>query len=292
MSANLLPVLSSEAGLYRYLEEIKKFPLLTKEEEETLSKAWFEEQDINAAHMLVTSHLRLVVKIAMQFKGYGLPMIDLISEGNIGLMTAVKKFNPTLGNRLSTYAMWWIKAMIQDFILKSWSIVKLGTSALHKKLFFNLRKMKSKIYQSNAGQVPFNESAIIAKELDVSKADVEEMSYRFDHLEESLNDHAYGEEGTEVIDLIADQSDNQETQIIENDEYSFRKKLLDYGLKALNDRERDILYARKLQEPPTKLDELSKLYGVSSERIRQIEEKAFQKLVISANNKLLACENN
>ncbi|MCE2993321.1 MAG: RNA polymerase factor sigma-32 [Alphaproteobacteria bacterium] len=292
MSTNLLPVLSSEAGLYRYLEEIKKFPVLTKEEEEILSKAWFEKEDINAAHVLVTSHLRLVVKIAMQFKGYGLPVIDLISEGNIGLMTAVKKFNPTMGNRLSTYAMWWIKAMIQDFVLKSWSIVKLGTSALHKKLFFNLRKIKSKIYQANSGQIPFNESEIIAKELDVSKEDVDEMSYRFDHLEESLNDHAYGEEGAEVIDLIADNTDNQETQIMQSDEYSFRKKLLDIGLKSLNERERDIISARKLQDPPVKLDELSKIYGVSSERIRQIEERAFQKLVASANNKLLTCEKN
>jgi len=292
MSTNLLPVLSSEAGLYRYLEEIKEFPVLTKEEEEILSKAWFEKEDINAAHVLVTSHLRLVVKIAMQFKGYGLPVIDLISEGNIGLMTAVKKFNPTMGNRLSTYAMWWIKAMIQDFVLKSWSIVKLGTSALHKKLFFNLRKIKSKIYQANSGQIPFNESEIIAKELDVSKEDVDEMSYRFDHLEESLNDHAYGEEGAEVIDLIADNTDNQETQIMQSDEYSFRKKLLDIGLKSLNERERDIISARKLQDPPVKLDELSKIYGVSSERIRQIEERAFQKLVASANNKLLTCEKN
>lgn len=279
MSNHLLPALSIDSGLHKYLEEIKKFPMLTQEEEIELSRAWVETADLKAAHKLVTSHLRLVVKIAMQFKGYGLPMVDIISEGNIGLMTAVKKFNPALGNRLSTYAMLWIKAMIQDFVLKSWSIVKVGTSALHKKLFFNLRKIKNKICQDYGGQIPHNEHELIAQELNASKEDVAEMSYRFDHLEESLNVAAYDGDDTEVIDLVAEMADNQEIKLIANDEYKFQKDILDKGLKTLNERERDILFARKLQEPAIKLEELSRKYGVSSERIRQIEDKAFKKLI-------------
>ena len=278
MTNSSLPVVSSEAGLSKYMDDIRKFPMLSEQEESDLANKWYFEQDINAAHILVTSHLRLVAKIAMQYKGYGLPMIDLISEGNIGLMTAVKKFDPTMGNRLATYAMWWIKAHIQDYILKSWSMVKMGTSANHKKLFFNLRKIKSKILQTNAGVAPHNEIALIAKELDVPESDVSEMNDRFTHYETSLNDSAYDDDAGEVIDLVAEPSDNQEIKLIESDEYNKRKEKFESAMLLLSERERDIIKVRRMSDTPKTLDELSSIYGVSSERIRQIEEKAMQKL--------------
>jgi RNA polymerase sigma-32 factor len=273
MTNSSLPVVSSEAGLSKYMDDIRKFPMLSEQEESDLANKWYFEQDINAAHILVTSHLRLVAKIAMQYKGYGLPMIDLISEGNIGLMTAVKKFDPTMGNRLATYAMWWIKAHIQDYILKSWSMVKMGTSANHKKLFFNLRKIKSKILQTNAGVAPHNEIALIAKELDVPESDVSEMNDRFTHYETSLNDSAYDDDAGEVIDLVAEPSDNQEIKLIESDEYNKRKEKFESAMLLLSERERDIIKVRRMSDTPKTLDELSSIYGVSSERIRQIEEK-------------------
>ena len=278
MTNSSLPVVSSEAGLSKYMDDIRKFPMLSEQEESDLANKWYFEQDINAAHILVTSHLRLVAKIAMQFKGYGLPIVDLISEGNIGLMTAVKKFDPTMGNRLATYAMWWIKAHIQDYILKSWSMVKMGTSANHKKLFFNLRKVKSKILQTNSGVAPHNEIALIAKELNVPESDVSEMNDRFTHYETSLNDSAYDDEAGEVIDLVAEPGDNQEIKLIESDEYNKRKEKFESAMLLLSERERDIIKARRMSDTPKTLDELSSIYSVSSERIRQIEEKAMQKL--------------
>lgn len=278
MGNTSLPVISNEAGLHRYLEEIKKFPMLSDQEELDLANRWYFEQDMQAAHILVTSHLRLVAKIAMQFKGYGLPVVDLISEGNIGLMTAVKKFDPTMGNRLATYAMWWIKANIQDYILKSWSMVKMGTSANHKKLFFNLRKIKSKIIQSNSGVAPHNEIQLIANELSVPESEVSEMNERFTHYESSLNDNTYDDEGGEVIDLVAEPSDDQETILIEKDEHDKRRNKLQSAMLLLTDRERDIVKARRMLDKPMRLEDLSALHGVSSERIRQIEEKAMKKL--------------
>lgn len=273
-----LPILSQDAGLVRYLEEIKKFPVLTETEENELALKWYNDGDIEAAQKLVTSHLRLVAKIAMQYRGYGLPMIDVISEGNIGLMTAVKKFDPRMGNRLSTYAMWWIKATIQDYVLKSWSMVKMGTSAAHKKLFFNLRKIKNKLFQANNGQVPANEIELIAKELDVSKEDVADMNARFTTHEASLNDQAYGDDEVEVIDTIAEPSESHEIQIIENDDFNYKKQKFANAMLTLNERERDIIQSRRLLDKPAKLEELSVKYGISAERVRQIEDRAFQKL--------------
>lgn len=273
-----LPILSQDAGLVRYLEEIRKFPVLTESEENELAFKWYNDGDLEAAQKLVTSHLRLVAKIAMQYRGYGLPMIDVISEGNIGLMTAVKKFDPRMGNRLSTYAMWWIKATIQDYILKSWSMVKMGTSAAHKKLFFNLRKIKNKLFQANNGQVPANEIELIAKELDVSKEDVADMNARFTTQEASLNDNAYGDDVIEVIDTIVEPSLSQEIQLIESDEMDYKREKFANAMLSLNDRERDIINSRRLLEKPIKLEELSQKYGISAERVRQIEDRAFQKL--------------
>ncbi|MDF3046890.1 MAG: polymerase factor sigma-32 [Candidatus Midichloriaceae bacterium] len=278
MSVSMLPVLSQETGLHKYLEEIKKFPILSEEEEFELAQRWCDTKDLSAAHILVTSHLRLVAKIAMQFRGYGLPIADIISEGNIGLMTAVKKFNPGLGHRLSTYAMWWIKATIQDYILKSWSLVKMGTSSAQKKLFFNLRKIKSRLLQANNGQVLANEVDVIAKELDVSKNDVVEMSSRFENYEDSLNVSNYGDD-VEAIDLVVEPSDNQEVILLESDDYNYKKNKLNNALAKLNEREREVITERRLRDKPLKLEDLSKKFSVSSERIRQIEERAMQKLI-------------
>lgn len=279
MATSMLPALTQESGLQKYLDDIKKFPILTEQEEQDLAFKWHDNGDLAAAHKLVTSHLRLVAKIAMQFRGYGLPLIDIISEGNIGLMTAVKKFNPHLGYRLATYALWWIKANIQDYILKSWSMVKMGTSSAHKKLFFNLRKIKSRLLQINNGQVATNQSEIIARELDVSKEDVEEMSHRFDSYHDSLNDTAYGDDGVEALDFVVEPSDNQETVLLEADDYDHKKAKLDAALITLNDREREIIHERRLRDKPMRLEDLSNKFGVSSERIRQIEERAMQKLI-------------
>lgn len=283
MQNHSLPVLSSDAGLYRYLEEIKKFPVLSEEQELDLVQKWYTTSDLSAAHVLVTSHLRLVAKIAMQYKGYGLPIIDLISEGNIGLMTAVKKFDPSHGTRLSTYAMWWIKAMIQDYILKSWSIVKFGTSAAHKKLFFNLRKVRNKLAHIHQGKLPDNENALIAKELDVSEQDVQDMKNELDNYDSSLNSTAYADDTAELIDLVADESNNQEAIILNKNALAFQRNKLNNALGTLNERERDIFIARRLAESPKKLEELSTQYGVSCERVRQIEEAAFKKIVALVN---------
>lgn len=273
-----LPVLAQDASLVRYLNEIRKFPMLSEEEEHSLAMKWYTEQDLQAAQKLVTSHLRLVAKIAMQYKGYGLPMNDIISEGTVGLMIAVKKYDPYKGYRLATYAMWWIKATIQDYVLKSWSMVKMGTSAAHKKLFFNLKKIRNRLTQLNQGRLPSDEADIIAKELNVPKSDVVEMSNRFNHYETSLNDNAYSDEGAEVLDTIAEPSDNQEVLLLESGEMEYKKKKLAQAMATLNDREQEIIRERKLKESPTTLEVLSKRFKVSNERIRQIEEKAMQKL--------------
>lgn len=282
MSNISLPILAQESNLIKYLSDIKKFPMLSDEEESELAWRWYKDGDIEAAQKLVTAHLRLVAKIAMQYRGYGLPMVDIISEGNIGLMIAVKKFNPNLGNRLSTYAMWWIKANIQDFILKSWSLVKMGTSAAQKKLFFNLKKIKNKILNANGGQIPANEEDIIAQELDVSKTMVREMNERFSNYESSLNNQAYDDDSSvELIDMVEEPSCNQEELILEQDDLRHKKNKLHKALEILNPRERDILFSRQLMNIPVKLEQLSKKYGISNERVRQIEQKAFQKLQLA-----------
>lgn len=274
-----LPILSQDAGLVRYLDEIKKFPMLSESEELELFRKWHEEQDINAAQQLVTSHLRYVAKIAMQFRGYGLPMVDLISEGNIGLMTAVKKYDPERGFRLSTYSTLWIKATIQDYILKSWSMVKIGTTATKKKLFFNLRKMKNKLLHLHNGAAPANESEIIANQLDVSEEDVKQMESRIAG-DISLNTTVYGKDDSqrEAIDVVEEPSVSHEIQVIESEDYSRKRTRFMEAMEELTEREQEIIYARRLSDEPETLVDLSKKYGVSSERIRQIEEKALQKL--------------
>jgi RNA polymerase sigma-32 factor len=272
-----LPVLSQESGLISYLDKIKKFPMLSEKEEQDLAMKWFKEEDVKAAQTLVTSHLRLVAKIASQFKGYGLPMVDLISEGNIGLMIAVKKFDPFKGYRLSTYAMWWIKATIQDYVLKSWSMVKMGTSSVQKKLFFNLRKIKNKLFQLNQGRIPVNETELIAQELEVSKEDVAEMNDRFGQFESSLNDYTNDEGSVEILDTIAS-PDNHEDVLMESQELDYQRQKFSKAFSQLNEREQDIIQKRKLTEKPYTLDVLSKTYGISTERVRQIEERALEKL--------------
>lgn len=278
MSALTLPVLSQGSSLARYLDEIKKFPMLSEKDEHDLAVSWLDKNDIKAAQKLVTSHLRLVAKIAMQFKGYGLPLADIISEGNIGLMIAVKKFDPYKGFRLATYAMWWIKATIQDYVLKSWSIVKMGTSAAHKKLFFNLKKIKNKLFQLHQGQIPANEVELIANELDVSQEDVREMNGRFNNYESSLNTAAYQDGDVELIDTIAEEENNQEMVLLEAQEKHYQQKKFAKAFALLNEREQHVIQERKLKDKPTTLETLSKKYGVSNERIRQIEERAMEKL--------------
>jgi len=279
MSSISLPVLSQDAGLSRYLDEIKKFPMLSAQEEQDLAQKWHQEKDLEAAQKLVTSHLRLVAKIAQQFRGYGLPMTDMISEGNVGLMIAVKKFDPNKGFRLATYAMWWIRATIQDYILKSWSMVKIGTSAAHKKLFFNLRKMKNRLFNIHNGQIPANANDIIAKDLDLSKEEVSEMDMRMSGGDIYLNSHTSSDDDSgEIIDVIASPGESHEVTILENQEYNYKKDKFNQALQKLTQREQEILFERRLKDDPTTLEVLGARYGVSSERIRQIEEKAIKRL--------------
>lgn len=278
MTALTLPALSQESSLARYLDEVKKFPMLSEQEEHRLAVSWFEKSDIQAAQKLVTSHLRLVAKIAMQFRGYGLPLSDVISEGNVGLMIAVKKFDPYKGFRLATYAIWWIKATIQDYILKSWSIVKMGTSAAHKKLFFNLRKIKNRLFQIHQGQVPANEVELIANELDVSQEDVKEMNDRFSNYEGSLNSLLHTDGDIELIDTIAEETNDQEAALLETQEQNYKQRKFQNAFVLLSEREQNIIQERRLKEKPTTLETLSKQYGISTERVRQIEEKAMEKL--------------
>ena len=275
--SNNLPTLSNEGGLSAYLEQIKKFPMLDAEEEYMLAKNWKTTGNVKSAEKLVTSHLRLVAKIAMRYKGYGLPMNEIISEGNVGLMQAVKKFEPEKGFRLATYAMWWIKASIQEYILRSWSLVKIGTTTAQKKLFFNLKKLKNQIAPKNEGDLKKDEVEKIANTLDVSEDEVISMNRRLSGKEQSLN-APIGEDGGEWQDWVVDKEMDQELKIAHQEELDQRKDLLQDSIKILNDREKEILYARRLNENPSTLEDLSKKYKISRERVRQIENKSFEKL--------------
>ena len=272
-----LPVLSNEGGLAGYLAQIKKFPMLDSEEEYMLAKNWRNRGDIKSAEKLVTSHLRLVAKIAMGYRGYGLPIGEMISEGNVGLMQAVKKFDPEKGFRLATYAMWWIKAGIQEYILRSWSLVKMGTTTAQKKLFFNLRKLKNKIAPRSDGDLKDEHVTEIANRLDVKKDEVISMNRRLSGQELSLN-APVGEDGDEWQDWLADKSMDQELSFAHNEEMKQRKDLLENSLEILNQREREILNYRRLVDQPITLEKLSRKYKISRERIRQIENKAFEKI--------------
>ena len=273
-----LPALSNEGSLSHYLQQIKKFPMLTEKQEINLANKWKNEGDTSAAHQLVTSHLRLVAKIAMGYRGYGLPVTDLISEGNIGLMQAVKKYDPDKGFRLATYAMWWIRAAIQEYVLKSWSLVKIGTTAAQKKLFFNLRKLKNQLSDYSDGNLKPHQVKEIADRLDVSEKEVTEMEGRMSGNDYSLNAVVSAEGDEEWQEWLVDEDADHEIKIAENEEISKRKELLSKAINILNDREKNIIKDRKLSEDPKTLDELSKEYKISRERIRQIEERAFQKL--------------
>ena len=275
-----LSLVSPDNNLGRYLDHIKKFPMLEAGEEYLLAKDWLEKQDTKAAHKLVTSHLRLVAKIAMGYRGYGLPIADLIAEGNIGMMHAVKKFDPEKGFRLATYAMWWIKAAIQEFVLRSWSQVKIGTTASQKKLFFNLRKIKGKINALEDGDLTPNQVNHIAKTLDVSEDDVVSMNRRMLGGDHSLNSQINRQDGEEAEwqDMLTDERDNQETQYVNHQEKNIRNKMMLEALDYLKPREKDIIIKRRLTENPKTLEDLSKEYKVSRERIRQIETRAFEKL--------------
>ncbi len=272
-----LPALSNEGGLSAYLSQIKKFPILAAEEEYMLAKNWKETGNLKSAEKLVTSHLRLVAKIAMGYKGYGLPVNEMISEGNIGLMQAVKKFEPEKGFRLATYAMWWIKASIQEYILRSWSLVKIGTTTAQKKLFFNLKKIKNQISPKSEGDLRDEHVSEIAKKLAVSKDEVVSMNRRLAGKEHSLNAQI-GEDGDQWQDWLVDKEMDQELKFAQKEEMSQRKDLLQESIKILNEREKEILYSRRLNDEPLTLEELSKKYKISRERIRQIENKAFEKL--------------
>ncbi|MEI2687118.1 MAG: RNA polymerase sigma factor RpoH [Cypionkella sp.] len=275
-----LPAPSPEQGLNRYMQEIRKFPLLEPEEEYMLAKRWVDHQDSTAAHKMVTSHLRLAAKIAMGYRGYGLPQAEVISEANVGLMQAVKRFDPEKGFRLATYAMWWIRASIQEYILRSWSLVKLGTTSAQKKLFFNLRKAKAKVGALEEGDLRPENVARIATELNVSETEVIDMNRRLAGGDASLNVMvgSDGDSTTQWQDWLEDEDSDQASDYAEKDEFETRHALLQQSMAALNERERDILIERRLAETPVTLEELSDRYGVSRERIRQIEVRAFEKL--------------
>jgi RNA polymerase sigma-32 factor len=270
--------LAPEGNLSRYLQDIRKFPMLTAEEELALSRAWREKGDVDAAHKLVTSHLRLVAKIAMGYRGYGLPLGELISEGNVGMMQAVKRFDPDRGFRLATYAMWWIRAAIQEYILHSWSLVKMGTTAAQKKLFFNLRRLKGQMQAIDDGDLQPEQVTKIAEMLDVPEQDVVSMNRRLAAPDHSLNAPLRVDSEGEWQDWLVDETESQETAIAEREELDGRKALLASALTTLNERERHILLERRLKDNPTTLEELSQHYGISRERVRQIEVRAFEKL--------------
>jgi RNA polymerase sigma-32 factor len=279
MAASALAVMSPDGGLSRYLSEIRKFPMLAKDEEFMLAKAWQEHEDPEAAHRLVTSHLRLVAKIAMGYRGYGLPIGEVISEGNVGLMQAVKKFDPDRGFRLATYAMWWIRASIQEYILRSWSLVKMGTTAAQKKLFFNLRKAKSEISALQEGDLHPDQVSTIATKLGVLNEEVISMNRRLSGGDASLNSPMRADSESEWQDwLVDDVTPSQETVVAETQEKTQRMGLLEEAMVELTDRERHILTERRLKDDPTTLEELASQYGVSRERVRQIEVRAFEKL--------------
>jgi RNA polymerase sigma-32 factor len=279
MAANAIAVMSPEGGLSRYLSEIRKFPMLAKDEEFMLAKRWQEHSDPDAAHRLVTSHLRLVAKIAMGYRGYGLPIGEVISEGNVGLMQAVKKFDPDRGFRLATYAMWWIRASIQEYILRSWSLVKMGTTAAQKKLFFNLRKAKSEIAALQEGDLRPDQVSQIATKLGVLDEEVVTMNRRLAGGDASLNSPLRADSEAEWQDWLVDEdTPSQENVVAEAEERNIRMGLLEEAMTELSDRERHILTERRLKDEPTTLEELAAQYGVSRERVRQIEVRAFEKL--------------
>ena len=279
MAVNSLSVMSPDGGLSRYLTEIRKFPMLPKDEEFMLAQRWKEHQDSEAAHKMVTSHLRLVAKIAMGYRGYGLPIGEVISEGNVGLMQAVKKFEPDKGFRLATYAMWWIRASIQEYILRSWSLVKMGTTAAQKKLFFNLRKAKSQIAAFQDGDLHPDQVSYIATKLGVLDSEVISMNRRLGGPDASLNAPLRADGESEWQDWLADDDQvSQETVVADNQEKSMRMSLLEEAMVELTDRERHILTERRLKDDPTTLEDLATQYGVSRERVRQIEVRAFEKL--------------
>ena len=278
-SSATLPSLSPEGSLSKYLSDIRKFPMLEKGEEYMLAKRFHEHQDTAAAERMITSHLRLVAKIAMGYRGYGLPLGEVISEGNVGLMQAVKRFDPEKGFRLATYAMWWIRAAIQEYILRSWSLVKLGTTAAQKKLFFNLRKLKGQIDAVDEGDLHPDQVQLIAKKLGVTNDDVVSMNRRLSGPDNSLNAPLRANSEGEWQDWLVDDTHiDAETQLAESDEYTLRMGLLERAMETLNERERHILTERKLQESPATLEDLSKVYNISRERVRQIEVRAFEKL--------------
>ena len=279
-----LQSLSNEGSLTHYLQQIKKFPMLSQKEEISLARKWIKKGDTDAAHKLVTSHLRLVARIAMGYKGYGLPITELISEGNIGLMQAVKKYDPEKGFRLSTYAMWWIRAAIQEYVLKSWSLVKIGTTAAQKKLFFNLKKIKNQLTSYNDGSLKPDQVKEIAERLDVTEAEVSDMEGRMSGTDYSLNAVVSEDGVSEWQDWLVDEDADQEVKLAEREELSKRKSLLSKAINILNEREQNIISARKLSEVPKTLEELSKTYKISRERVRQIEEKAFAKLQLEMVN--------
>jgi RNA polymerase sigma-32 factor len=285
-----LPILTAESGLTRYLEEIRRFPMLEPQDEFMLAKRWREHGDRDAAHKLVTSHLRLVAKIAMGYRGYGLPISEVISEGNVGLMQAVKRFEPDKGFRLATYAMWWIKAAIQEYILRSWSLVKMGTTANQKKLFFNLRKAKSKISALEEGDLRPDQVKLIAKRLGVTEQDVVDMNRRLGgdvSLNAPIRDD--GDSG-EWQDWLVDEVSDQEARLVEDEESDNRRKALGEALSVLNDRERRIFEARRLADDPITLEDLAAEFGVSRERVRQIEVRAFEKVQRAVKNRIAAME--
>ncbi len=276
----LIPALTPDDNLSKYLARIRSFPILDKDEEYMLAKAWSEREDVEAAHQLVTSHLRLVAKIAMGYRGYGLPLSDLISEGNIGMMHAVKKFDPERGFRLATYAMWWIKASIQEYILRSWSLVKIGTTAAQKKLFFNLRRLKGKIDAIDGGDLRPDQVSHIAETLDVDESEVISMNQRMSGGDKSLNTPMARDidGGGEWQDWIEDDRENQEVAFAEREEFEAQYSVMRDAIEGLNPREQRIIQARRLTEPPLTLEDLSEEFEVSRERIRQIEVRAFEKL--------------
>lgn len=278
MSNAILPTISPEGGLSRYLQEIRKFPMLEPNEEYMLAKAWKERGDSEAAHKMVTSHLRLVAKIAMGYRGYGLPVGELIAEGNVGMMQAVKRFEPEKGFRLSTYAMWWIRAAIQEYVLRTWSLVKMGTTAAQKKLFFNLRKIKGQIEAIEEGDLTAEHVNTISTKLGVSEQEVINMNRRMTTPDHSLNAPMRADTEGEWMDWLEDDAPSQETVYAENEELSRRKEMLTSAMDCLNEREKHILTERRLREDPLTLEDLSQEYNISRERVRQIEVRAFEKI--------------
>ena len=278
MASSMTIPMATEGNLSRYLQDIRKFPMLAPEEELALARRWKEQGDEPAAHKLVTSHLRLVAKIAMGYRGYGLPVGELISEGNVGMMQAVKRFDPERGFRLATYAMWWIRAAIQEYILHSWSLVKMGTTAAQKKLFFNLRRLKAKMSALEEGDLKDEQVAKIANALQVPTQDVVSMNRRLASPDHSLNAPVRADSEGEWQDWLVDDGESQESELAEREDMTNRRDLLNGALKTLNERERHILIERRLKEEPTTLEELSQQYNISRERVRQIEVRAFEKL--------------